>query len=206
MQTTVAIQRADAGDGETLAGVIATAFFDLAVSRWLIPDPAQRARAFPDHFRVFVDQGLRHGQVYTSSGYESVAVWLPVTDQLPPLPDDYDEQLSRVCGDNADRFRTLDQTMEHNHPTRPHEYLALLAVRPKQQNRGLGTALLRAHHRYLDEHGIGAYVEASNPRSRALYLREGYATYSEPLVFADGARPEDGPAMWPLWRDPLPPD
>ncbi len=50
----------------------------------------------------------------------------------------------------------------------------------------------------LDQHGTPAYLEAATQRTRGLYLRHGY-------VLQPGAPfclPEDGPAMWPMWREP----
>ena len=43
------------------------------------------------------------------------------------------------------------------------------------QGQGIGTALLRAHHASLDRDGMPAYLEASDLRTRRLYLAYGYA-------------------------------
>ena len=69
------------------------------------------------------------------------------------------------------------------HPHEPHHYLAFLAVRPGRQGHGLGTALLRDRLRRLDAAGAPAYLEASEPRSRALYVREGFREHQEPSGF-----------------------
>jgi len=50
----------------------------------------------------------------------------------------------------------------------------------------------------LDRTGSPAYLEASSPRTRDLYLAHGY-------VLRPGAPfhlPGSGPPMWPMWRDP----
>jgi GNAT superfamily N-acetyltransferase len=81
-----------------------------------------------------------------------------------------------------------------------HQYLAILAVRPGCQGRGIGTALLNARHRDLDRDGVPAYLEASSPRARDLYLRHGYTLRpGGPFRL-----PEGGPPMWPMWREPAP--
>jgi hypothetical protein len=46
---------ADGTSAGVLSQVIADAFADLAVSRWLIPDPAARRRIFPGYFRLYVE-------------------------------------------------------------------------------------------------------------------------------------------------------
>jgi GNAT superfamily N-acetyltransferase len=202
-----AVRRADAGDAAGIAGVIAEAFHDIPVSLWIVPDPGDRARIYPDYFRIFVDMAIPHGEVEvidddSGDGVAAAAVWMPVMPDPIPAPDDYDILVGKICGQYADNFRALDEVMGRHHPHEPHHYLALLAVRPDHQAAGLGSALLNHHHRKLDAAGIPAYLEASSVRSRALYLRHGFETHSEPFVMVEGVPAEGGPAMWPLWRDP----
>ena len=64
--------------------------------------------------------------------------------------------------------------------------------------RVLGTALLRAHHATLDRDGMPAYLEASDMRTRRLYLAHGYAACGGPL-FLPGAV-----VHVPMWRQPQP--
>ena len=83
--------------------------------------------------------------------------------------------------------------------TRPgvfHEHLAILAVRPDRQGQGIGTALLDARHADLEDQGIPAYLEASDERTRRLYLAHGYTDRGSPIELADGVR------MYPMWREP----
>ena len=57
-------------------------------------------------------------------------------------------------------------------------------------------ALLRDRLRRLDAAGVPAYLEASEPRSRDFYLREGFREHQPPF------RLPDGTPLFPLWRDP----
>ena len=74
-------------------------------------------------------------------------------------------------------------------------HLAILAVRPDRQGHGTGSALLRAHHAGLDRDSIPAYLEASDLRTRRLYLAHGYADCGGPLAFP-------GAVMYPMVRPP----
>lgn len=76
----------------------------------------------------------------------------------------------------------------------PHHHLAILAVRPDKQGQGTGTALLHAHHASLDTAGIPAYLEASDLRTRRLYLAHGYEDNGPPIHLAGGG------LMYPMWR------
>ena len=191
-----AVVRADHADADVLSRLIAEAFCDLAPSQWLIADPAARRRIFPGYFRIYVEHTLASGFVHTTADRAAVALWMPA-GQDPP--DGYDERLAAATGHRARRFLAFDAALDHHHPADiPHQHLAILAVRPDRQGQGTGTALLRARHTALDRAGTPAYLEASSPRSRDLYLRHGYVTRpGAPFHLPDG-----GPPMWPMWREP----
>jgi GNAT superfamily N-acetyltransferase len=63
-----------------------------------------------------------------------------------------------------------------------------------RQGAGLGSALLRHRLARADADGLPAYLEASSPRSRALYLRHGFEDLGEPVRVADS------PPLYPMWR------
>ncbi|MDI5976301.1 GNAT family N-acetyltransferase [Amycolatopsis magusensis] len=196
MTGTTAIRRARAAEAGRVAGLIATAFESLDVSKWLVPDPHPRRATLAGNFHILVDHVLAHGHV-DLLGDHAAAVWLPQEAgvELPPPPD-YDARLLAACGPYTDRFRALDDAFEASHPHEPHHHLAFLAVHPDAQGQGLGTTLLRHHHRELDAAGTAAYLEASSLRAAALYEREGYHFRGEPFHLPDG------PPMYPMWRDP----
>jgi GNAT superfamily N-acetyltransferase len=196
-----AVIRAQPESTAVLSQVIADAFHDLDVSRWLLPVPAIRRRVFPAYFQLAVEHAMTRGVVYTTPGLTAVALWLPVAGELPPPPDGYAGRLTALTAPWTGQFRLLDTALEHHHPTgQPHHYLAILAVRPDQQRRGTGTALLAAHHAVLDACAMPAYLEASDAGTRDLYLRHGYQLRPGAPI-----RLPDGPCMWPMWREPQPP-
>jgi GNAT superfamily N-acetyltransferase len=186
---------ADGTSAGVLSQVIADAFADLAVSRWLIPDQAARHRIFPDYFRLYVEHALADGIVCTTPGQDAVALWLPAGEEPAPPSEGYDERLAALTGPWIDRFRAFDQALEVRHPTGFAYRLAILAVRPDRQGRGLGSALLRAHHAAVDRDGIPAYLEASDLRTRRLYRAHGYADCGGLLAFP-------GAVMYPMVRPP----
>jgi GNAT superfamily N-acetyltransferase len=188
-------------DLQVLSQVIARAFHPLAPSQWLIPDPDARRALFGDYFRLYVRQALTAGVVYTTPERSAAALWLYADDPAGRQPADYDEHLAAATGVWVQRFRTFDTLLAQHHPTgQAHVHLAILAVHPDRQHRGIGTALLAAHHRLLDRADVSlpAYLEASDTRTRELYLRHGYRDHATPIQLPDG------PLMYPMWRQPPP--
>jgi GNAT superfamily N-acetyltransferase len=189
---------ADAADLDTLSQVIAGAFHDLAPSRWLVPDPAARREIFPGYFRIYVEHALASGVVHTTPDRTAAALWIPVGEDGPAQPLDYDARLAVATSPWTARFLAFDAALDRHHPTGiPHHHLAMLAVSPGRQGQGTGTALLRAYHAMLDHDArVPAYLEAADLRTRQIYLRNGYADQGPPIQL-----PDDGPQMYPMVRE-----
>jgi GNAT superfamily N-acetyltransferase len=208
------VVRAREADVEVLSGVIADAFFPLAPCQWLIPDPAARREIFPSYFRMYVEHAMADGIVHTTPRRDAAALWIPLGTQLPNPPAGYLERLARVTGSWVNRFTVFDGALDAHHLTgTAHHHLAILAVRPNRQGNGIGTALLAAHHAVLDHHRVTAYLEASDERTRRLYLGHGYVDYGTPIDLHDGllvrsgeSRPNqpsgDVTCMYPMVRRP----
>ena len=113
-------------------------------------------------------------------------------------PESYTKRLAAITGQYLTNFLAFDEQLETHHPAGTfHEHLAILAVRPDRQGQGIGTALLHARHTVLEDQGIPAYLEASDERTRRIYLDHGYADRGSPIGFADGVR------MHPMWREQI---
>jgi GNAT superfamily N-acetyltransferase len=159
--------RASRADIGVISRVIADAFHDLAVSRWLIPNPAARRVIFPRYFRLYVEHAITAGIVHTTPGHTAAALWVPVGGEGPQLPDNYGPRLAAATGRWLGRFQAFDLALDRHPADLPHHHLAILAVRPDRQGRGIGTALLNAHHAVLDRDDMPAYLEASGPTPAA---------------------------------------
>jgi GNAT superfamily N-acetyltransferase len=192
---TPSVRTARTGEAPALGRLIATAFSHLPVSRWLVPEPDERVPAMGGQFEMVVAHGIQHGDVYVSDEGPGVAVWFP-PGEMPEI-ENYGERLAAACGPYAERFAELDDAMHHAHPSAPdHAYLAFLAVAEPGRDRGVGSALLEAHHQRLDADGLPAYLDASGLDSRRLYLRHGYTDHAPP--YGPGGLRE----FCPMWREP----
>jgi ribosomal protein S18 acetylase RimI-like enzyme len=83
--------------------------------------------------------------------------------------------------------------MEKAHPREQHFYLFFMAVDPRFQGKGLGSAILEATLRHIDQAGMPAYLENSNPRNARLYERAGF-------VARNNISPKGAPPLIPMWR------
>jgi ribosomal protein S18 acetylase RimI-like enzyme len=186
----VEIVSADQDGAVVAAAVIADAFEALDVTHWLVPDDGPRRAVMERNMLIWTTHASKHGMIDLTADESGVAVWFPVPEPLPE-PDDYAERLAAACGPWTERFRQLDATFDEHYPHEPHHHLAFLAIRPGHQGRGIGSALMDHHHELYPD--VAGYLEASDWRSRRLYLRHGFEDRG-PFHLPDG------PPMWSMWR------
>lgn len=198
------IRDARAADREPIVRLITEAFADLAANRYLVPDASRRPAVLRAYFGIHVDHALDPALDNASAAQVVVAgdtvvgaaLWYRGDD---PGPADYDARMvAAVSAERADRFRHFDNLLHEHTPEAPHDYLGFLAVAPGRQGRGIGGALLNAHHRRLDAAGRPAYLVASNADSARLYLRHGYQPL-QPVDRYELMLPAGG-AMYRMWR------
>jgi GNAT superfamily N-acetyltransferase len=169
---------------ETAVHVLAAAFVDDPLARWLLPGNL----ATDVVFGPLVEASAAHGELAVSPDGTGAAVWLPRGAE-PPVGD------RQPIPDALDRLRTFLELTEARHPAgTAHLYLVLLGVVPAARGRGLGAALLRERLARADADGLPAYLEATSLRSRSLYERHGFRDAGDPIQLPDG------PSLWPMWR------
>jgi GNAT superfamily N-acetyltransferase len=192
------IRLAGPDDRAIVARTLAAAFFDDPVTEWLIPDVARRQEVIHRVFELYATAYIRHDETYTAAGGDGVALWLPPNRELltPEQGEAFGADIEALLGEDARRAGILEETFAEHHPTEPAYYLQLVATVPDAQGRGIGSALMREVLRQADWERMPAYLEATTLRSRALYERHGYVPRGEFTL------PEDGPTLWPMWREP----
>jgi ribosomal protein S18 acetylase RimI-like enzyme len=183
-------------DVEVTAAVLADAFHDDPIFRWLFPDDADRPRLSQAMFTVLGRHSYLPRGGCALAGDAAAAYWEP-----PGTPSDDDfwvehgEEFAAALEGQVERIGALGAAMAEHHPPDPAWYLALLGVRPSSQGRGLGGQLLAHTLERIDAAGDAAYLEASSPRNRALYERHGF-------VFVEEFAAEGAPPMYAMWREP----
>jgi GNAT superfamily N-acetyltransferase len=175
------------------------AFRDDPMMSWVFPDGTRRRRQLERSFRLYLRRiWLPQDECYTTDRLTGAALWMPPgTWDLAPL-----EQLRlfpstvAIAGRDLPRLIRTLTAIESSHPREPHYYLAVLGVEPGSQGRGFGAALIGPVLDTCDRERVPAYLEASTPRNRALYERNGFQTVEELRVA------KDAPPLWRMWREP----
>ena len=195
------IRKARPDELPRLAAILANAFYDDPVMRWVIDDDSRRRELLERAFDLYLRKlWFKQDECYTTGSMVGAIVWerpghwqTGIRDQLRLLP-----SMARIYGRRLPRVLRVLAALESNHPVERHYYLPLVGVEPGWQGHGLGTALLRPILERCDHEDIPAYLEASSPRNRELYERHGFRV-TEQFFLDPGS-----PPLWRMWRTPTP--
>lgn len=183
-------------DRQAVLDVLTVAFAEDPVTCWLFPRAAER-RHLQSHYYGLL---LAHpaAEAYLVGGHAGASVWqLLSVGQSPYEEPRRGTDQRTVFGESGARLQALGAALMDRHPHgETHLYLACMGVVAAERSSGLGSAMLRDRLDRADADGLGAYLEAASPRSRALYLRHGFTDLGEPV------RVQGGPPLWPMWRAP----
>jgi GNAT superfamily N-acetyltransferase len=193
------VRTATESEGPRVVEALARAFYDDPVLSWFFPDDSRRARQLEKFFALARERiWARHDLIYTTKAVAGAAVWLPpeewrvgLLEQLRLTP----SLISAIGLRDVPRALRGFNLMESRHPHEPHYYLPVVGVDPRWQGRGIGTALLRPMLERCDREGMPAYLEATSPRNRACYERNGFRVTDE-FNFPNG------PPLALMWREP----
>jgi len=193
----VDVRRAERADLGALAAMLARAFEDDPLTRWLHPSARGRPRQSRRTFAVRLRQLAPQGEVWTTPERTGAALWalpgrwrddLAASLRVLPLLPALLPRLGRIARVTAE--------IEAAHPRVPHFYLSVLGTDPSVRGRGVGSALLRPVLERCDAEVLPAYLETATERNVGWYARHGF-TVRERLELPGGA-----PPLWLMWREP----
>jgi ribosomal protein S18 acetylase RimI-like enzyme len=197
LDRTVDIVKAATDDTPRIARTLARAFEDDPAAKWFYPDDTFRrtGRMFSE---LILPETLPHEESYTTDDGSGAALWVPpgkgetgFVEQLRAIP-----TVASISGRLTIRALRGFAFQESKHPHEPHYYLWFVGVHPGRQGQGIGSQLMRPVLERADEEGMPAYLEATSPRNRDLYLRQGFEVTEEVRW------PGGGPPLWLMWRKP----
>jgi ribosomal protein S18 acetylase RimI-like enzyme len=192
-------RRATRNDAGLLTGLFTAAFQSDPVMDWLArPGPKRTSGLEAFFFRLLDKRAIPAGEVWMSNDGAAGAIWLP--PGVSAWPEGALEQLKllplflKLCGiGRIARGAAMSQAMEKAHPHERHFYLFFMAVAPHVQGMELGSAILDATMKRIDEAGTSAYLENSNPKNTRLYERAGF-------VAQKNISPQGAPPLITMWR------
>jgi ribosomal protein S18 acetylase RimI-like enzyme len=193
-------RRAVPNDIPRMAASLARAFADDPVSNWMLPQARRHTRLIA-MFTLVLRSQVPLAETYSTPDGVGAAVWAPPgrwrldVDAMASSA----ERFISIFGPNLARATETLATIEDRHPTEPpHWYLATLGTHPDWQGHGIATALMQPVLSRADHEGLPAYLESSKERNIAYYRRFGFEVTGEISL------PNDGPTLWPMWRQPQP--
>lgn len=183
--------------------VCGRAFQDESMFISLVPDEATRSRSLPHIFEFVIRYGVLYGEVYaTSEDLEGIAVWLPLETLnmtlWRTLRSGGLSLLTKVESSALATFQRFDSAERRAHnrlASFPHWYLALIAVDPCFQEKGLAGSLLRPMLSRIDAENLPCYLETHSKKNVAIFQHFGFRVLEEFIVPVDGRR------LWAMLRD-----
>ncbi|MEL6237908.1 MAG: GNAT family N-acetyltransferase [Pseudomonadota bacterium] len=162
------------------------------IARWLWPDSHIYLSHFPHFSGAFGGNSFECGTVFETDCKGAAAMW------LPPGETSHGDIMEEILGatiaeDRMEEIGAFFGKMDEFHPHEDHYYLAIIAADPAKTGRGLGAALMKHALAVVDEAGLPAYLESSNPRNISLYERHGFEIMGEIQVGSS-------PVMTPMYR------
>jgi GNAT superfamily N-acetyltransferase len=193
----VQTRRAERQDLEGLTHLLTEAFRADPLWRWAFPDDD----GLEAWWRFYIASALRYPWVWIAGDFAAASVWIPPGgEELTAEEERRTEPLLReLVGDRAPDVLELLDRFESTHPrVEPHYYLSLLGTADRHRGRGVGMALLTENLRLVDEEGVPAYLESSNPANDRRYESVGFRRAG---AFTT---PDDARTVTTMWRAPSP--
>lgn len=172
-KTRTQIRTATIADQKSIIATMVLGFSGDPAIRWLYPNPYQYLTYFPRFVETFGGKAFAQETAYCVDGYAGAALWFPpgVEPDVEPVIELIQQSVSE--SEQADVFAVFEQ-MSHYHPQEPHWYLPLIAVKPNQQGKGYGSALMQHVLKQCDRTYTPAYLESSNLANVPFYERHGF--------------------------------
>lgn len=183
--------------------VMARAFQDDPLFRYLIPDDARRARLMPSFHSITIRYAMRYGEVYTTPEIGGVSCWLPPGHTMPTI---WGTLRAALHGapvsfglSGLRRYLPIGAYTEKVHDqaaSGPHWYLWELGVDPLRQHQGIGGQLMQPILERAARDNLPCYLETMNEINVPFYEKRGFS------VVSDGVVPECGLRVWGMVARP----
>ena len=191
--TAVQVGPVPASDRNHVLAVMTVAFSSDPTMRWMYPDAQAYVEHFPGFANAFGGGAFDHGTALVAEGFGGACLWFP-PGTGPDVSALGDHMVRTIPEAELAGIVSLFEQMEGYRPDEDHWYLPMIGVDASRQGQGIGSALMRAALETVDEAGLPAYLESSNPANITLYQRHGFEAMGE-IRGSEGA-----PVLTPMYR------
>ena len=193
------IRKVTEDDFEACTLTLAAAFDDDPLVNYMLRQDDKRLDGLRQAYReLILPAYVPQGESYMASDESGVALWSPPPGKHVTTDGEWATMrplMRSISGRRAARFERVVRFMEERHPDEHHAYLFVIGVHPRNQGKGIGSALLQRMTERLDRDGTPAYLESTKEINVPLYERHGFQVM-------DMLRPERGaPPYWRMWRN-----
>lgn len=172
------IRTAQGEDIDAAARLLAAAFRDYPWTRWSIPAEGYSER-LEELQRLYLTHALGQGLVLVESQLRAVVAFLP--PDAPPPAETIQERIAVLLGERLASLAGLSLPQ----PPPGAWTLETVGVDPVHQGTGLGTAVIAAGLRMIDDRSAGTAIitlETSAEQNERLYQRLGFITTATTLI------------------------
>jgi ribosomal protein S18 acetylase RimI-like enzyme len=191
----VLVKKVSADDAALVGEIMADAFSDDPVGKWISSNPEYPRWCWP----MIVPFLIPHNEVYIASDGLGALLGIPPGAELnirPSLAMLWNLWWRFGIGSIL-RFGRIMKMLEQHHPKASHYYLLAIGVRPESRRKGIGSALLEHVLKECDQQKTDVYLENSNSLNTKFYQRHGFKIQNEVTL------PHNGPTLWLMYRDPV---
>lgn len=169
-------------DKELVVNILTASFADNKSVNYIVKQDSRRQLRVMRLMEYSFDTCNRFGEILLSNDKKACALIL--------FPDKKRTTLQSIISDikliigcmgllKAKKAMTREAIIRKIHPSIPFAYLWFIGVHPAEQNKGIGSALLKEviEKYYTDNRAI--YLETSTEKNLPWYKKYGFKTYSE---------------------------
>lgn len=188
----MSIKRLSRQEKEQAVDILASAFFDYPVMRYILKDSDQ---LYGDHLEALL--GLfcetRLTREWPLLGVEAESKLVAIAGVNEPIIKPWPQQLQTIYEElkNTIGSQAIMRLEHYDHiahePESPHYYLGIIAVHPDSQGQGYARKLIDEIQRMSESEPVstGVSLSTENPQNVSIYEHMGFEVFAKSQVFDD---------------------
>lgn len=164
--------------------ILAQGFVEDPMWKFILPRSQNRLQILKAMFEVFVEDGIKRGEVLVAPNRQGAIIWYP--SQVNIFDDNFTDVETKIKAitqnfqefDAIHRLETIGKKVQPLAPTIPHHEIFWIATLPEFRGKGVGSRLLKPIINDANVQKIGCHLVSSNPDNTSFYRHHGFQQYS----------------------------